>query len=144
VLRTRTALIGLSASLAVMLAGCASTGGTVSTSGLSGAQKEIASTISNFQSDAQDASASKICANDLAASIVQSLSTGGHTCESAITSQLKVVDSFNLSLATNAIKVNGNTATVVVQDTQAGKTTHLDTLTLVRSGSTWKISGLGA
>jgi len=111
----------------------------VSTTGLTGAQKQIATTISNFQSDAETNSPSKICSDDLAPSVVAALSTDGHTCQQAITDQLKVVDSFNLSLASNAIKVNGDTATAAVEDTESGTTTHVDIVTLQKSGSTWKI-----
>ncbi len=126
----------------VALAGCG-TGGTVSTTGLTGPEQQIATTIANFQSDAETNAASKVCDNDLAASIVQALSTGGHTCADVISSQLKVVDSFDLALVAHSIKVNGDTATAEVEDTQSGKTTHIDTITLVKSGSTWKISRLG-
>jgi hypothetical protein len=137
-------LLALSATVAVLVAGCATTG-TVSTSGLSGAQKDIATTIGDFQSDAQAGDAAKICSAELAPSVVAALNANGHTCEAVIKDQLKVVDSFSLQLPTNnAIKVNGNTATAVVQDTQSGKTTHVDTLTLVKSGNTWKIARLGA
>jgi hypothetical protein len=139
----RIALIATSATLAVVLAGCATTG-TVSTTGLTGPQKDVATTIANLQSDAQANSASKICQNDFARNVVQALSIGGRRCESVISDQLKVVDNFNLSLLNNhAIKVNGNTATALVQDTQAGKTTHVDTLTLVKEGQAWKISRVG-
>ena len=140
-LRASHIRIGLATAVALGLAGCGPA--TITTSGLSGAQKDIATTISNFQSDAETNSSSKLCNNDLAPSVVQRLSSGGHTCSSVLTNQLKVVDSFSLSLANSSIKVNGNTATAVVQDTQNGKTTHLDTITLVKSGSTWKISGIG-
>ncbi len=128
--------------LAIALAGCGTTG-SVSTSGLSGAQKDIASTISNFQSDAETNDTSKLCNNDLASSVAQSLSAGGHTCASVLASQLKVVDSYNLSLVDHDITVKGNAATAVVQDTASGKTTHEDTLTLVKQGSTWRVSGIG-
>jgi hypothetical protein len=137
----KTTLIALSATVAVALSGCASTG-SVSTTGLSGAQKDIATAISNFQSDAEAASASKLCQNDLAPNVVQALSAGGRTCEEVIKDQLKVVDSFNLSIPNNrSITVVGDNATVTVQDTQAGKTSHVDTLHLVKSGQTWKLSG---
>ena len=122
------------------LSGCGAA--AVSTSGLSGPQKDIATAISNFQSDAETSDSSKLCTSDLAPSVVQSLSTAGHTCSAVISSQLKIVDAFALSLIANSIKVNGNTATAKVQDTQSGKTTHVDTITLVKSGSTWKISGI--
>ncbi len=128
--------------LALALAGCG-TAGSVSTSGLSGAQKDIATTISNFQSDAETNDASKLCDDDLASNVTQSLSVGGHTCASVLTSQLKVVDSYNLSLIDHDITVKGDTATATVQDTQSGRTTHVDTLTLVKQGSTWKISSVG-
>ena len=140
-LRASPIRIALASVLALGLAGCGPA--TITTSGLSGAQKDIATTISNFQSDAETNSTSKLCNNDLAPSVVQRLSRSGHTCSNVLTSQLKVVDSFNLSLANSSIKVDGNTATAVVEDTRSGRTTHLDTIMLVKSGSTWKISGIG-
>jgi hypothetical protein len=142
VLPARRLRLALPALAAVALAGCG-TAGTVSTTGLSGPEKAIATTISNFQSDAETNAPSKVCENDLAPSVVQALSTGGHTCAGVISEQLKVVDSFDLALVAHSIKVNGDTATAEVEDTQSGKTTHIDTITLVKSGSTWKISKLG-
>jgi hypothetical protein len=130
----------LAATLPVLIAGCGT--GAVSTAGLSGTQKAIATTISNFQSDAETNDTSKLCSTDLAPALVRSLSTGGHTCTSVLSSQLKIVDAFSLSLANDSIKVTGNNATAVVQDTYSGKTTHQDTITLVKSGTVWKISGI--
>lgn len=123
-----------------VLAGCGTT--AVSTSGLSGDQKAVATTVSNFQNDALDNQASKICSNDLAPAVVKALEAGGKTCTSVITEQLKVVNNFNLAIVPGTIKVVGPVATVQVQDTQNGKSKHVNTLRLVRSGSTWKISNL--
>ncbi len=133
--------IAVVAVAAAALAGCGT--GTVSTSGLSGPEKAIATTISNFQSDAETNDTSKLCDSDLAANVVRSLSTDGHTCTAVLADQLKIVDSFDLALVANTIKVTGDTATAEVQDTESGKTTHLDTITLVKSGSVWKISRVG-
>ena len=129
--------------LALALAGCG-TAATISTSGLTPAQKLVATAISNFQSDAQANDTSKLCSQDLAPSVVRALSVGGHTCPSVMSDQLKVVDptGFTLSLVANSIKISGTTATATVKDTQSGKTTHLDTLRLAKVGTTWKIAGL--
>ena len=126
--------------MAGLLAGCGTT--AVSTSGLSGAQKDVATTISDFQNDALDNQASKICSNDLAPSVVKALEAGGQTCTSVISEQLKVVNNFDLTIVPGTIKVVGPVATAQVQDTQNGKSKHVDTLRLMKSGSTWKIAGL--
>ena len=125
---------------AAVVAGCGTT--AVSTSGLSGEQKAVATTVSNFQGDALDNQASKICSDDLAPAVVKALEAGGQSCETVISNQLKVVNNFNLTIVPGTIKIDGPVATVQVQDTQSGKSKHVDTLRLVKSGSTWKIAGV--
>ena len=52
---------------ALALAACAK---TVSTAGFKGAEQEVAETIKNLQADATAGEQKKICANDVAASVV--------------------------------------------------------------------------
>jgi hypothetical protein len=122
------------------LSACGTT--SVSTSQFSGENKAVAQTISDLQKDAQNRDQSKVCNNDLASAVVARLNATGGSCTSAINSQLKEVDNFDLSLASaDAITVTGTTATARVKTTTANKT-RFDTLTLVKEGTRWKVAGL--
>ena len=133
-------LAGALCAAALGLSACGQS--TVNTSSLSGDAKSVAQTISDLQKDAQNRDQNKVCQNDLASSVVSKLAATGGSCPSALSGQLKEIDSFDLSLASgNAVQVNGNTATARVKTTSAGKTRY-DTLTLVKEGNRWKVSGL--
>lgn len=120
------------------LAACAK---TVSTSGFKGAEREVAQTISNLQTDATAADKKKICANDVAASVVRSLgATKG--CEAAIKSQLTEVDSLELSVQSVKIAPGGTTATAAVKSVHEGKS-RAGTIALVKEGGKWKIASVG-
>jgi hypothetical protein len=122
--------------LALGVAACGSS--TVSTSGFSGEDRNVAQAISNLQSHATAGEEKKICANDLASDIVTRLG-GASRCETAVKNQLSEVDSFELSVA--SIKLDGTTATARVRSLKDGKN-RLNTLTLVKEGSKWKTSEL--
>ena len=86
---------------AVVIAGCAS---SVSTSGYSGPDKEVAQTVANLQSDAQASDQKKICSEVLSAAVVAHLG-GQKGCESALKTQLKEID--NLEATVHSVKLNG-------------------------------------
>jgi hypothetical protein len=123
--------------LALGLTACA---GAVSTSSFKGAQHEVAQTISNLQSDATAAEQKKICANDLAGSLVERLG-GSKGCEAAIKTQLAEVDSLEVSVQSVTLAAGGATAVAEVKSIHSGKT-EPSTVSLVREGGRWKISGL--
>ena len=112
------------------------------TSSFQGDAKSVAQTISDLQKDAQARDQSKVCKNDLASSVVARLAATGGSCASALSGQLKEIDNYDLSVASSkAITVNGTTATARVKTTSAGKSRY-DTITLVKEGNRWKVSGL--
>jgi hypothetical protein len=110
----------------------------VSTSGFKGEQREIAQTISNLQSDATAAEPKKICANDVAASVVTRLG-GTKGCEAAFKSQLAEVDSLEVSVQSIAVAPDGKSATADVKSIHEGKS-RASTMSLVKEGGKWKIS----
>jgi hypothetical protein len=122
--------------LALAVTACGSS--TVSTSGFSGEDRDVAQAISHLQSHATAGEEKKICAEDLAGVVVKRLGGAGR-CETAIKNQLAEVDSFELSVT--SIKLDGTTATAIVRSVKGGKN-RLSTLTLVREGSKWKTSEL--
>jgi Domain of unknown function (DUF4878) len=127
---------GLSAlALAVGLSAC---GETASTSSFKGESHNVAQTISNFQSDATAGDQKKVCENDLAATRTAGLRSGGG-CQAVLKNQLHEIDSLNMTI--ESIALNGATATARVKSTYSGKP-RITTLTLVKEGSRWKISGV--
>ena len=134
----RQLLAGLCAiAVAVGLGAC---GETASTSGFKGESHNVAQTVSNFQSDATAGNQKKLCENDLAVTVTDRLRSAGG-CQPVLKEQLHEIDA--LSLTIESIAVNGATATAHVKSTYSGKS-RITTLTLVKEGSRWKISGVSS
>jgi len=120
--------------------GLAACGNTVSTSGFKGEQHAIAQTISDLQADATASDEKKICADDLAASVVAGLG-GTKGCEKAIKDQLAEIDSLEAKVESIQLGAGGATATTRVKSTRAGKK-RMSTVALVKEGGRWKVSAL--
>jgi hypothetical protein len=133
----RALALACAALLAVSLSACAK---AVSTAGLKGESKEAAEAIKNLQSDVTAGDEKKICQNDLAKALVSKLGTAEGGCEKAIKDQLTEVDSFEVTV--ESMQASGGKATAHVKSIYSGKS-KLGTLTLLKEGSKWKISGLG-
>jgi copper chaperone CopZ len=123
--------------LAVGLAAC---GTTTSTSGFKGEQHAVAQTVANLQNHATALEQKKICGQDLASAIVTRLNATTGGCKKAIETQLKEIDSFETTVG--SIQINGDRATARVKSVYAGKK-GIQTLTLVKEGGKWRISGVG-
>jgi len=128
----------LAASLALGLSAC---GSTTSSSSFKGEDSAVAQAITNMQSDATAGSYQKVCANDLAGAVQARLKASGDDCQKALKSQLSEIDNFELTV--KSVAVSGDTATARVQSTYSGKV-GLGTLSLVKEGSHWKVSGVQA
>jgi hypothetical protein len=114
-------------------------GETTSTSKFTGESHDVAQTLSDFQSHAAAREQKKLCEGDLAASVTSSLkSTGG--CQAVLKKQLVQLDALNITI--ESVSVKGATATAKVKSTYSGKS-RITTVTLVKEGSRWKISGTG-
>jgi hypothetical protein len=122
--------------LAVGLSACAS---STSTAGLKGEAKEVAQTISNLQSDATARNEKKICANDLASTVVTGLQGAKGGCEQAMKNQLAEIDSFELTVQSVQPNAAHTTATAHVKGVFNGKTRPA-TVSLVKEAGKWKIS----
>jgi Putative lumazine-binding len=112
-------------------------GETVSTSSFKGEERHVAETVSDFQKDATASDEQKLCANDLAKTLTKRLAAAGG-CQAVVKGQLGQVDALNLTV--QSISVNGTTAQAQVKSTWAGKN-RVSTLSLVKEGKRWKISG---
>ncbi len=120
--------------LAVGMSAC---GETTSTSKFTGESHNVAQAVSNFQSHAATREEKKLCQNDLAATVIARLRSAGG-CQAVLKNQLLQLDAPNLTI--ESISVKGATASARVKSTYAGKN-RITTLTLVKEGSRWKISG---
>jgi hypothetical protein len=127
----------LACGLALTLGAC---GSAVSTSSFKGEQHAVAQTISNLQSDVTAGEQKKVCADDLAASLVNRL--GGRSgCEAAVKSQLGEIDSTTLEIVSVQLAAGGRSASSQVKSVYSGKK-RTSTLLLTREGSSWRVSGL--
>jgi copper chaperone CopZ len=128
------------AALATCVAACGATT-SVSTSAFKGEQQQVAQAVAHLQSHATALEAKKICGEDLAAARVAQLNAAPGRCKQAIESQLKQIDSFETTVASVTIAPAGATATARVKSVVGGKKA-VQTVTLVREGGKWRISGL--
>ncbi|HEY4452491.1 MAG TPA: hypothetical protein VGN13_12960 [Solirubrobacteraceae bacterium] len=123
--------------LALGLAAC---GSTVSTASFKGESREVAQAIANLQTDATAGDQKKVCANDLAASVLTRL--GGQAgCEKALKAQLAEIDNLEASVKSIQIASGATTATASVKSTYAGKS-RTTAVALVKQGKAWKVSAV--
>jgi hypothetical protein len=111
---------------------------TTSTSGFKGEQQKVAQTVAHLQSHATGLEAKKICGEDLAAANVARLNASSGGCKKAVESQLKEIDNFEATV--ESVTISANAATARVKGVLAGKKA-IQTLSFVKEGSRWKISG---
>ena len=150
------ALCALLAGLAAAgsLAGCAS---SVSTSAFKGEQHNVAQTVADLQSDVTASDEKKICAKDLAASLVARLNTVQEThngrsvrravagrCRTVVKDQLSEIDSTDMKVESVALAAGAapRSATARVRSVYSGKR-RFQTLALRKEGGRWKIAGVG-
>jgi hypothetical protein len=129
-------LVGICAlAFAVGVSACAE---TASTGSYKGESHNVAQTVSNFQTDATAEDEKKLCEDDLAATLTAKLARVGG-CQTVLKAQLHEIDALGLKI--ESIAVNGKHALAHVKSTYAGKN-RVTTLTLVKEGSHWRISGM--
>jgi hypothetical protein len=132
--------IGLLAAAALAGCGAAST----SAGNFHGEQKTVAQVIDDLSSAAQSRDTAKICNTLLDPALAAKLKSPTGDCQQAIGHQLDDTDNFNVTVQSVLIgPAPGTTATARVKSTHSGKST-VNTLTLVKQGTSWHISGLGA
>jgi hypothetical protein len=122
---------------ALVLSACAS---SVSTGAFKGEQHAIAQTISNLQADATAGEEKKICAEDLAASVVGRLG-GTKDCEKAIKNQLVEADNLEVDVESVSVVAGASTATARVKSIHSGKHA-VSAVSLVKEAGKWKVSAL--
>ena len=126
----------LAALLALALAGC---GAAPSSAGdFEGEERDVAQVVEDLQAAGQAKDAGEICGRLLAAELVDALAAPGRSCTQEVDKALE--DSDNFAVDVKDVTVAGSTATARVEDADEKPRE----LRLVKSGTTWKISALGA
>jgi hypothetical protein len=130
------------AAVALALAGCAAQSSSNDSSGkFRGDQRLVANTVEDFESAASKGDQGKICRDLLAQQLVARYAQRGGTCEKAVDRALKDTDSFGLTVEN--VNITGTQAAVRVK-ADRGKKDILQSMTLVKQGQGWRISGFGA
>jgi hypothetical protein len=125
--------------IALGVSACGST--SSSTGGYKGEKGEVAKAISDLESNATANSASKVCKEDIASVVTKRLERNGSSCLKAMTSQLRQVDTFTMTVESISISKPGKSATAKVKSTWSGKQRE-STLYLVKEDGTWKLASL--
>jgi hypothetical protein len=126
----------------IALGGCGAASTTVSTSAFKGESKAVAERIAAYQSHAQTRDTSRVCKEDLAASVTKGLKAKGSSCEAALKTQLAQIDPESTELKILSIELHGpNRARASVQSIWSGKPVK-GGIELVREAGAWRIAGL--
>ena len=109
-----------------------------------GEEREVAQTVADLQSDTTAKDERRVCKNDLASALVARLNKSPGGCARAVKDQREEIDP-GLEVNVKSVKIEGSgsarTATARVKSTFFGKS-RASTLTFVKEGARWKISGL--
>jgi hypothetical protein len=126
--------------LAVAIAGCGQP--ATSASDFKGAKKDVADTIEQLQTAAQNRKPEDICSDVLARSLVDKVKTSGHDC---VTEMEKVTgDADDFELDVKAVTITGATATAQVKARKGGKDNAVTSFALAREDGKWRLTSLGA
>ena len=125
---------------ALTLAACGGGGGSGASPKRSDADR-VRDTLSAFAQASAQHDYRRVCADLLAKPVIDSVRKAGLSCESAMKTALKGVESPKLEVLQVTIK--GNRASAKVHTTAANQQASDDTVALVREGANWKIGALG-
>jgi hypothetical protein len=141
--RLATSLLA-AAALAVAAASCggdAAAPGTTQAGEFTGQQRDVANAVEDFAEAARKQDTEQICADLLAAAVVDRL--GGGRCADELKGSLRDTNAGDLTIPPRGVTISGDEATVRVV-TDLGENDATDTLRLVRERGRWRIAEVGA
>jgi hypothetical protein len=104
-----------------------------------GEERAVADAVESLESAARKSDGATVCGKLLAPGLLTALKHQGTNCSTAIKQQIKLADSFDLTV--DDVAVDGTKATVKVTSGTGSKTSE-DTLEFEKVGADWKISEL--
>jgi len=136
----RPSLLLFALLLAAALAGCAQTAS--SAGNFKGAKKEVADTIEQLQTAAQNRKPADICSEVLARALVERLKSSGNDCVDEMEKITGDADDFELDVT--AVTITGATATARVKARKGGKDSAVTTFSLALEDKKWRLTNFGA
>jgi hypothetical protein len=137
--RMRRVLRPLPLLLVAAIAGC----GQASTSAgnFKGAEKDVADTVEQLQSAAQNRKPEQICSEVLAREFADRLKSGGSDCVDEMEKLAGDADDYELDVTD--VTITGTTATARVKARRGRRKNALTTLSLSREDGKWRLTSLG-
>ena len=136
----RSRLRSLPLLLAVAIAGCGQA--STSASDFKGTEKDVADTIEELQTAAQNRKPADICSEVLGRGLVEKLKSADHDCVDEMEKVTNDADDFELDVTD--VTVTGATATARVEARRGGKGNAVTSYTLAREDGKWRLTDLGA
>ena len=126
--------------LAAAIAGC---GQAQSSAGdFKGAEKDVADTIEQLQTSAQNRKPEDICSEVLARGLVERLKGSGNDCVDEMERITGDADDFELDVT--KVAISGTTASATVKALRGDRDNAVTNFTLVREDGKWRLSDFGA
>jgi hypothetical protein len=119
------------------LAGCGAQAQPSSVDKFQGAERDVAQKVEDLQEAGQRGKPEDICANVLAASLVDQLEAAGADCAQEMKKAIEDADDFELDV--RDVKVTGESATAEVQRGEDGPT---ETMQFMREKGQWRATAL--
>ena len=126
--------------LVAALGGCAQA--PTASKSFKGADKAVAQTIEDLQSNAQNRKPSAICRDVLATALANKLKSAGSDCTDEIEKLTGDADDFELKVTD--VTITGTTATAKVKARRGANKNASTTFSLVKEDGDWRLSDLGA
>jgi hypothetical protein len=126
--------------LAAAIAGC---GQAQSSAGdFKGAEKDVADTIEQLQTSAQNRKPEDICSEVLARGLVEKLKTSDNDCVDEVEKITGDADDFELDVT--KVAITGTTATATVKALKGDRDNAVTNFALVREDGKWRLSDFGS
>ena len=126
--------------LAVTLAGC---GQAQSSAGdFKGAEKDVADTIEQLQTSAQNRKPEDICSEVLARGLVEKLKSSGNDCVDEMEKIIGDADDFELDVT--KVTITGTTASAAVKARRGDREGAVTTFALEREDKKWRLTDFGS
>jgi len=126
--------------LAVAIAGC---GQSQSSAGdFKGAEKDVADTIEQLQTSAQNRKPEEICSEVLARGLVEKLKSSGTDCVDEMEKIIADADDFELDVT--KVTITGTTATAAVKARRGERDTAVTNFALEREDKKWRLTDFGS
>jgi hypothetical protein len=126
--------------LAAVIAGCGQAAS--SASDFKGTEKDVADTVEQLQSAAQNRKPEQICSDVLSRELADRLKTGGSDCVDTMEKLTGDADDYELDVTD--VTITGTTATALVKSRRGKRKDATTTYALAREDGKWRLTNLGS